>query len=82
MELTYGDDLIDVKVEEISDAYLDALDEYIRADIVIPGKYALTFQLKVKKSKKDASVNPILEKKSNTILDTRIYELEFLDRCI
>ena len=41
MDLPYGDELIDVKVEEISDAYLDALDEYIGSEIVVPGRDAL-----------------------------------------
>ena len=41
VDLPYGDELIDVKVEEISDAYLDALDEYIGSEIVVPGRDAL-----------------------------------------
>ena len=42
MELPYGDELIDVKVEEIFDTYLDTLDDYIGAGILIPGRYSLT----------------------------------------
>ena len=51
MDLPYGDELIDVKIEEISDTYFDALDDYIKADIVIPGIYALPVMGKIKKRK-------------------------------
>ena len=75
MDFTYGDELTDLEVEEISNAYLDALDEYIRAEIVILGRDTLPVLLKVRKRKRDAYSNKIGEKNSNTILDTRIYEL-------
>ena len=67
MELSYGDELIDVKVEEISNTYLDALDEYIGADIVIPGIYALPVMVKTKKCKHDTYGNTIVEKKYDPI---------------
>ena len=51
VDLPYGDELIDVKIEEISDTYFDALDDYIKADIVIPGIYALHVMGKIKKRK-------------------------------
>ena len=78
-DLTHGDELIDVKFEEIYDSYLDTLDEYIGADIVISGRDVLPVLLKFKKHKQYAYSNPIVEKKSNPILNTRIYELEFTD---
>ena len=82
VDLPYGDDSIDVKFEEISDAYLEALDEYIRAEIVIPGRDALPVLGEIKKHKQDASGNPILDKKFNPILEPRIYELDFPDGII
>ena len=57
VDLPYGDKLIDVKVEEISDSYLDALDEYIGYYIVIECRYAFHVTGKIKKSKRDASGN-------------------------
>ena len=59
VDLPYGDKLIDVKVEEISDSYLDALDEYIGDEIVIPGIYSLHVLVKFKKHKQDTSGNLI-----------------------
>ena len=79
VEFPYGDELINVKVVEISNTYLDALDEYIGAEIVIPGRDALHFLGKVKNHKQDASGNTIGKNNSNPILGTRIYELEFID---
>ena len=78
VDLPYGDELIDVKVEEISDAYLDDFDDYIKAEIIIPVRDELPVMGKLKKQKWDASDNQIGEKNSNPILDTSIYELEFL----
>ena len=48
-----------MKVEEIYDAYLDALDEYIGDEIVIPGIYSLHVLVKFKKHKQDTSGNLI-----------------------
>ena len=46
-----------MKVEEIYDAYLDALDEYIGDYIVIECRDAFHVTGKIKKSKRDASGN-------------------------
>ena len=51
MDLTYGYELIDVKVEEIYDAYIDALDDYIGAKVFIPGIYTLLVLRKVRNHK-------------------------------
>ena len=77
--LPYGDELTDVKVEEINNSYLDSLDEYIGAEVVIPDRNAIPVLAKVKKRKRDSKDLPIGEKNDNPILDTRIYELEFPD---
>ena len=79
MDLPYGGELIYVEVEELSDAYLDDLDDYIWSEIVIPGIYVLPVLEKFRKTKLDSSGNPIGDNNSNPILDTRIYELEFPD---
>ena len=77
MEFPYGDEFIDVKVEEIYDAYLEVLDDYIRDEILVPGRDMLPLMVKVKKRIQDASGNPVRKENSNTILDTRIYDLDF-----
>ena len=73
VEFPYGDELVNVKFEESSNYYLDALDDYIRADIVLPGIYVLHSLGKVNKRKLDEYGNPIGEKNFNPILDTSIY---------
>ena len=77
--LPYGDELVDAKTDEVNDAYLEALDNYIGAEVVIPGKDSLPVLAKVKKRKRDPAGNPIGEENPNPILDSRIYELEFPD---
>ena len=77
--LPYGDELLDLKTEDITDAYLDSLDDYIGAQIVMPDRDGVPVLTKVKKRKRDAQGNPIGESNANPILDSRIYELEFPD---
>ena len=77
--LPYGDEIIDAKVEDINDAYMDSLDEYINAKVVIPGRDAVPVLATVKRRKRDSSGNPIGEANPNPILDSRVYELEFPD---
>ena len=55
------------------------LADYIGAGIIKPGRDALPVLGKVKKRKLDASVSIIGGNNSNSILDTRIYEFEFLE---
>ena len=77
--LPYGDELVDAKTETVDEAYIEALDEYIGSQIVIPNKEAVPVLAVVKKRKRDALGQPIGTKNENLILDSRIYELEFLD---
>ena len=49
VDFLYGDELIDVKVEEIYDTYLDALGDYISSEIVTPARYLLPVMGKVNK---------------------------------
>ena len=77
--LPYGDELIDAKTETVDEAYLESLDAYLGAEILLPNKDAIPVLAKVKKRKRDAANLPIGEANSNPILDSRVYELEFPD---
>ena len=77
--LPYGDELMDAKTETVDEAYLEALDSYIGAEVVLNNKEAIPVLAKVKKRKRDAANLPIGEANANPILDTRVYELEFPD---
>ena len=70
---------MDAKTETVDEACIEALDEYIGSQIVIPNKEAVPVLAVVKKRKRDALGQPIGTKNENLILDSRIYELEFLD---
>lgn len=63
--LPYGDELQEMKTEDITGAYLETLDEYIGAEIVIPGQDGLPVLTKVKKRKRDANDVPIGESNPN-----------------
>ena len=78
-ELPYGDELLDQKTTEIDDAYMEALDEYIGVEVVIPGRDAQPVLAKVRKRKRDPDGLPSGTPNPNPILDTRVYELEFPD---
>ena len=75
----YGDELIDVKTEQVDDAYLDSLDTYIGAQVVVPGKDGVPVLAKVRARKRDSAGNPVGTPNANPILDTRVYELLFPD---
>ncbi len=81
-DLPYGHEFRDAIPEEVDSAYLDSLDEYINTKVVIiPG---VTDGIEpvlatIKRRKRDAAGNLIGEAHSNPILDTRVYQLEFLD---
>ena len=79
VDLPYGEEILDMKTTEIDESYLDSLDEYIGANVVIPGRDALPVLAKVKKRKRDADGIPIGQSNPNPILDSRVYELEFPD---
>ena len=77
--LPYGEEIQDIKMNEIDDAYIDSLDKYIRAEVVVPGKDSPSVLAKIRNRKRDTSGIPIGEANQNPILDTRIYEVEFPD---
>ena len=78
--LPCGEDIQDQKEVEVNEDYIEALDNYIGEEVVIPGKYYIPVLARVKIRKQDALGNPIGEEHINHLLDTRIYELEFPDR--
>ena len=78
--LPYGDDLDNQVIQEIDQSYLDTLDTYIGARVVVPGKDSPSILGIVKRRKRDHEGNPIGTMNSNPILDSRVYELEFPDR--
>ena len=77
--LPYGNEIINAKTHEVNDAYMEALDSYIGAKIVVPGRNAEQVLAKVKRRKRDSAGNLIRQENENPILDSRVYELEFPD---
>lgn len=76
----FRDELVYVKTETVDDVYLEALDEYIGSQIVIPNKESVPVLATVKQNvKQDALGQPIGTANENPILDSRLYELEFPD---
>jgi hypothetical protein len=78
--LPYGDEILEVKLAEADDSYIDTLDSFIGLQVVV--KDQLNDQpvlAKIKRRKRDHSGNPIGEQNPNPILDSRIYELEYPD---
>lgn len=77
--LPYGNEIVDEKVAEVDEAYLESLDNYIGVEVVIPGRNAEPVLAKIKSRKRDSLGSPIGQADSNPILDTRVYNLEFPD---
>ncbi|GFH61944.1 pol protein [Chaetoceros tenuissimus] len=78
-QLPYGEELHEAKLEDVNDRYLEALDNYINSEVIMPDKDGTAVLTKVKGRKRDAAGNPVGEANENPILDTRVYELEFPD---
>ena len=77
--LPYGDELVDLKLHEIDEAYLDSLDKFIGTEVVVPGKNSQEVIAIIRNKKRDHLGNLIGDENPNPILDTRIYEWEFPD---
>ena len=77
LSLPYGEKLHQATLEEVDETYLESLDEYINAEVIMPNKEGVPVLTKVKRRKRDSSGNPVGEANPNPILDTRIYELQF-----
>ena len=69
--LLYGEEIQDQKEVEVSKACIEALCNYIGAEVFFPGKDSMLVLSKLKPKKWDASGNPICDDYSNPILDTR-----------
>ena len=79
IDLPYGDELMDAKETEVNEAYLEALDTYIGAQVIVPERSGQPILAKVRKRKRNENGEPIGKANDNPILDTRVYELEFPD---
>ena len=58
---------------------MEDLDEYIGAQVLLPGKDGVEVLCKVKGRKRNANGCLISERKDNPILDTRIFQVEHPD---
>ena len=78
----YGDKITEAITTEIDEPYLESLDQYIGANVVIPGttKGVEPVLAVIKGRKRDHNGNPIGNSNPNPILDSRVYELQFPDR--
>ena len=78
-DLTYKDDFAKLRMENIDDSYLADLDNLIGVQVSLPGKDVVPLLATVQKRKLYYKGYPIGSPNANPILDSRIYELEFLD---
>ena len=77
--LPYGDELEDVKVENIDEPYMEELDSLIGSQVNLPDKSGIPLLITVKKRKRESQGHPVGKADDNPILDSRIYELEYPD---
>ena len=61
---------------------MESLDEYINSQIFIPNRDGIPVLAEVKKRKQTSNREVVREANPNTILDTRIYKLEFPDGAV
>ena len=73
--LPYGEEIQYQKEVEVNEYFIEALDHYTGAKVVVPGKYSIPELSWVKPRKRNSLCNPIDEEHSKPILDTIIYEL-------
>ena len=80
-DITYpwDDELVDVPLHEEDEAYLSVLDEYINANVVLPGKDGVEVLCKVKGRKRDSNGSLVGKYNQNPILDTRVFNVEHPD---
>ena len=79
--LPHGQDIKDKNTEEVDDAYVEALDEYIGNYTVVPEKDSISILTKFIGSNRYHSGNRAYKQNKNPILGTIIYGLEFLYGC-
>ena len=64
---------------EFYHAYIETLDEYIGAKVVVPGHDSITVLAMVNKIKRDHKDNPIGTVNTNTTLNNCIFKMELPD---
>ena len=72
-------ELEELPLQDEDDTTLEALDQYIGANLVLPGRDGLEVLTQVKGRKRDHNGKAIGTSHSNPILDTRVYQVEFPD---
>ena len=77
MKLPYIDKLVDLMHDEINQAYLEELNDFIGSKLLLPGRDLIHVLTIVKKRKLDCKDESIGEYNTNPVLDLRIYKLEF-----
>ena len=78
--LLYGTKLLDLESCEINKPKIEALGEYINAQVVIPNSKGIPVLAKLKKRKRDADGLLIGKRNNNPVLESKIYDLEFPGR--
>ena len=74
-----NNDNIDEKSVGVNDAYIEAIKNYIGANIIISWSDYVPVLDKIKRRKGNHEGNTIGDERHNPILNTQIYELEFLN---
>ena len=75
--LPYGDELVDVKAENIDEPYMEELDNLIGSQVNLPDKSGIPLLVTVKKRIKDSQGHSVCRANDDPILDSRIYKLEY-----
>ena len=75
----YGDELVDVKVKDIDELYMEELDNLIGSQVKLPDKGGIPLLVTMKKRKRDSRRQPVGRADNNPVLDSSIYELEYPD---
>ena len=80
--LPYGQRIKDKNTEEVDQAYVENLEKNIQTHIVVPGKDSFPVLTKFRGKKRHHSSNLVGDPNKNPILNTRIYQLDFIDCCV
>ena len=72
-------ELEELPLSDENEVTLEELDQYINANVVLPGRDGLEVLAQVKGRKRDHNGKTIGTANSNPILDTRVYHVEFPD---
>ena len=67
--------MVNAKSKTVDKAYLEAINNYIGAEIVLASKDEIPVLARVQKLKRDTNNITIGDAKSNPTLDTSIYEI-------